>query len=75
MNRRSEVFDLIINALKNNGAMFRGELVDVISLPRSTIYDNIDYLVQNGIVTKYEAKRAVGDKGRSKVLFHYVGGN
>ncbi len=72
-SRNSETFDLIINTLKKNGAMFRGELVDKTGLPRSTLYDNLRYLMDRDVVVSYGAKREIGAMGRSKVLFHYMG--
>ncbi len=75
MNRNNETMDLIIETLKNNGAMFRDEMVKKTGLPRTTIYDNMNHLIQQGIIIKYKAQRCIGAKGRPRILFHYQGVN
>jgi len=58
----------LFNILRKNGALTRDQLVEISSIPRTTIFDNLKSLIAKDLVEKYERKISVGP-GRALVFF------
>ncbi|NLJ20818.1 MAG: helix-turn-helix transcriptional regulator [Bacteroidales bacterium] len=58
----------LVDILKKYGALTRGELVEKLNKPRTTIYDNLAVLMKHDIVKTF-SKKANG-RGRPIVYFH-----
>jgi predicted transcriptional regulator len=56
----------ILGILKS-GRKERRELVEILDQPRTTIYDNIQRLINNGLVKKYS--EPLGGRGRPTVYY------
>ncbi|MHA1341242.1 MAG: helix-turn-helix domain-containing protein [Promethearchaeota archaeon] len=57
----------LIETLKKNGPLNRDQLVSILNIPRTTIYDNISELIRLNIVKKFT--RQINSRGRPKVFF------
>ena len=57
----------LLNILKQKGSLNRSEMVQLIGKPRTTIYDNLVYLIKHGFVKKFS--RQVNSRGRPTVFF------
>ena len=65
---------------KNGGYLHRNDIIKVLGrdevgdyTPRTTVYDNLVKLINEGLVEKEE--KLNGKRGRPKVYFRYIGGN
>jgi len=58
--------DLVV-ILKKNGPLTRSQMVDMLSKPRTTIYDNLSGLINRDMVKKFS--RQVNTRGRPVVFF------
>lgn len=65
--QNAEFQEKLYKTLKKNGAMTRNELVKKIGKPRTTIYDNLDKLIQKKQVKKFP--KQWNPKGRPNILF------
>ncbi|MEE9410623.1 MAG: ArsR family transcriptional regulator [Candidatus Heimdallarchaeota archaeon] len=59
--------NLLLNLLSEHGPLTRGELVSHTHIPRSTLYDNLAKLINEGLIKKESIPRTT--RGRPKVLF------
>ncbi len=57
----------LVDILKKNGPLTRGQMVDMLSKPRTTIYDNLSGLINRDMVKKFS--RQVNTRGRPVVFF------
>ncbi|MBD3350855.1 MAG: hypothetical protein GF364_05150 [Candidatus Lokiarchaeota archaeon] len=57
----------LIDCLEENGAMNRNEIVSLLKIPRTTIYDNLSDLIERNMVKKFS--RQVNSRGRPVVFF------
>jgi len=65
-----EKIEIILNLLKSNGSMTRGELVSLTGMPRTTIYDCLVKLWLAGKVKRFPVRN--GKKGRPKVYWKFI---
>jgi predicted ArsR family transcriptional regulator len=66
-NEEFPLRDLLFKTLEINGAMTRAQIVQAIEKPRTTIYDNLDALINQKKVKKFS--RQVNARGRPVVFF------
>jgi len=57
----------LVGILKKNGPLTRSQMVDMLSKPRTTIYDNLSGLINRDMVKKFS--RQVNNRGRPVVFF------
>lgn len=57
----------LVDILKKNGPLTRSQMVDMLSKPRTTIYDNLSGLINREMVKKFS--RQVNTRGRPVVFF------
>ena len=57
----------LVDILKKNGPLTRSQMVDMLSKPRTTIYDNLSGLINRDMVKKFS--RQVNTRGRPVVFF------
>jgi predicted ArsR family transcriptional regulator len=57
----------LVEALKKNGPLTRGQMVEMLDRPRTTIYDNLSGLINRDMVKKFS--RQVNTRGRPVVFF------
>ncbi|MHA1871277.1 MAG: helix-turn-helix domain-containing protein [Promethearchaeota archaeon] len=57
----------LINILKTHGPLSRPELVKILNKPRTTIYDNLNQLMQKDLIKKFN--RQLNSRGRPIVFF------
>ena len=57
----------LVDILKKNGPLTRSQMVDLLSKPRTTIYDNLSGLINREMVKKFS--RQVNTRGRPVVFF------
>ena len=57
----------LVTILKKNGPLTRSQMVDMLSRPRTTIYDNLSGLINREMVKKFS--RQVNTRGRPVVFF------
>jgi predicted ArsR family transcriptional regulator len=57
----------LVGILKKNGPLTRSQMVDMLSKPRTTIYDNLSGLINREMVKKFS--RQINTRGRPVVFF------
>ncbi|MHA1203345.1 MAG: winged helix-turn-helix transcriptional regulator [Candidatus Heimdallarchaeum aukensis] len=65
--KKISIDDLILNILSEKGPLTRDELVELTHIPRTTLYDNLARLIDEGYVKKESVPRKT--RGRPKILF------
>ncbi len=58
----------ILTLLEDNVPRSRPELVDILEIPRTTIYDTLQRLIRQNKVKKFKKKYVIG-QGRSRIIY------
>ena len=61
----------LVDILKKYGALTRGQLVEKLNKPRTTIYDNLAVLMKHNIVKTF-SKKIINGRGRPIVFFEVI---
>ena len=57
----------LLETLRKNGPLSRSQMVNILGIPRTTIYDNLVGLMENDLVKRFS--RQINSKGRPVVFF------
>ena len=63
----SDVKNLLLELLRNNGPMTRKELMDLTKLPWTTLFDNLEKLLRKNAIIKYPNHSR--KRGRPKIMW------
>jgi len=58
--------------LLSSGALTRDQMVKMLDIPRTTVYDALKRLIQRGKVLKYPSEKVDHGKGRPLVMFALI---
>ena len=65
--RRKDISKILLNFIASNGPITRNEIHEQTGIPRTTIFDNIQRLINAKKIEKY--KKSTNRPGRSKVFY------
>lgn len=65
-----ETKNFIVNLLKKEGSLTRGDITTRTGIPRTTVYDTLVNLLLTGIIEKYIERN--GRRGRPSVYYQLV---
>lgn len=70
--RFSDIQYRLLRFLKENGDSHRKRLINSMNLARTTAYDNLEILEEQGLLKRY-SKASNGKRGRPPTIWSYIG--